>query len=299
MRTFTIDECIGNTPLVRLERMWRGGPTVLAKLEGNNPAGSLKDRPALEMVREAERSGRIKPGDTLIEASSGNTGIALAMVAAIRGYHMVVVMPEHMSLERRDVMRALGAKLVLTPRAGSMEHARDLAKQMEQRGEGVILNQYANRSNPASHYKGTGPEIWRDTDGRVTHFIAGVGTSGTLMGAGRFLKEQNDAVAIVGVEPDRDGGIQGIRAWRPEYRPAIFDPDTLDQKRIVSHEQAAAAAKALARQEGIFAGISTGANLHATLQIAAECEAAGRSDAVIVTIVCDRGDRYLSTGMFS
>lgn len=299
MRTFTIDECIGNTPLVRLERMWRGGPTVLAKLEGNNPAGSLKDRPALEMVREAERSGRIKPGDTLIEASSGNTGIALAMVAAIRGYHMVVVMPEHMSLERRDVMRALGAKLVLTPRAGSMEHARDLARQMEQRGEGVILNQYANRSNPTSHYKGTGPEIWRDTDGRVTHFVAGVGTSGTLMGAGRFLKEQNSAVEIVGVEPDRDGGIQGIRAWNPEYRPAIFEPDALDRKHIVSHEQAAVAAKALARQEGIFAGISTGANLHATLQVAAECEAAGRSDAVIVTIVCDRGDRYLSTGMFS
>ena len=298
MRTFTIEECIGNTPLVRLRSLPAGPTLVLAKMEGDNPAGSVKDRPAAAMIRYAEASGRIKPGDTLIEATSGNTGIALAMVAAIKGYRMVLVMPEHMSAERRAVMKAYGAQLVLTPKAESMEGAIDRARAMEADGKGVILDQFANPDNPRAHYETTGPEIWNDTDGRVTHFVASTGTTGTLMGTGSYLKSRNEAIRIVGAIPDEGGGIPGIRAWPPAYRPAIYDPDRLDERRSISRERAEATMRDLASQEGIFAGVSSGGNVAVALDVARELDESGRTDAVVVVIICDRGDRYISTGVY-
>lgn len=299
MRVFTIDETIGRTPLVRLQKIHQGPVPVLCKMEGDNPAGSVKDRPALSMIVEAEKRGRIKPGDTLIEATSGNTGIALAMVAAVRGYRMVLVMPEHMSLERRDIMRAYGAELVLTPQAESMEGAIETARAMEARGEGVILDQFGNPDNPLAHYATTGPEIWDDTDGRVTHFVASTGTTGTIMGTSRYLKEVKPDVSIVGVRPDSEGGIPGIRAWPEAYLPKIYEPERVDDFRIVSRADAVTMTRRLAREEGIFAGISSGGNVHIAVNVAAELEQAGRDDAVVVVIICDRGDRYLSTGVFT
>ncbi len=298
MRTFTIEECIGNTPLVRLRSLPAGPTTVLAKMEGDNPAGSVKDRPAAAMIRYAEESGRIKPGDTLIEATSGNTGIALAMVAAIRGYRMVLVMPEHMSAERRAVMKAYGAQLVLTPKEASMEGAIDRARAMEADGKGVILDQFANPDNPRAHYETTGPEIWEDTDGRVTHFVASTGTTGTLMGTGSYLRSRNEAIRIVGAIPDEGGGIPGIRAWPPAYQPAIYDPDRLDERRSISRERAEATMRELAAKEGIFAGVSSGGNVAVALDVARELDESGRTDAVVVVIICDRGDRYISTGVY-
>ncbi len=298
MRIHTIEECIGSTPLVRLRSLYDGPNLVLCKLEGNNPAGSVKDRPAYWMIRNAERAGRIKPGDTLIEATSGNTGIALAMAAAVMGYRMLLVMPEHMSAERRATMKAFGAELVLTSKAGSMEESIDTARRMEREGRGVILDQFANPDNPQAHYDSTGPEIWGDTAGRVTHFVASTGTTGTLMGGSRYLKEQNPAVRIIGVAPDGEGGIPGIRAWPEAYRPKIFEPARLDEKREMPKERAEQTTRDLAAREGIFCGISSGGNVAAAVEIARELEASGRTDAVIVTIICDRGDRYLSTGVF-
>ena len=294
----TIEECVGNTPLVRLRSLYDGSNTVLAKMEGDNPAGSVKDRPALSMVRYAEESGRIRPGDTLIEATSGNTGIALAMVAAVKGYRMVLIMPEHMSAERRAVMKAYGAEVVLTPKEESMEGAIDLARRMESEGKGVILDQFANPDNPRAHYETTGPEIWRDTDGTVTHFVASTGTTGTVMGTGRFLKSVNPEIQIIGAVPDENGGIPGIRAWPKDYQPAIFDPERLDERRTISRERAEETMRALAAQEGIFAGVSSGGNIAVALDVARELDDAGRTDAVIVAIICDRGDRYISTGVF-
>jgi cysteine synthase B len=290
----TIDELVGNTPLVRLQRI--PGDTsniILAKLEGNNPAGSVKDRPALSMIAHAEARGAIRPGDTLIEATSGNTGIALAMAAAIKGYKMVLVMPDNQSLERRQTMKAFGAELVLTPRSGSMELARDTADRMQAEGHGVILNQFANQDNPLAHYEGTGPEIWRDTEGKVTHFVSSMGTTGTIMGTSRYLKEANPAIRIVGVQP-RDGAqIPGIRKWPKEYLPEICDFSRIDRMLEVGQPEAEEMTRRLAREEGIFAGISSGGALAAALQLSQELE-----NAVIVFIVCDRGDRYLSTGVF-
>jgi cysteine synthase B len=290
----TIDEFVGNTPLVRLQRI--PGDTsniILAKLEGNNPAGSVKDRPALSMIAHAEARGAIRPGDTLIEATSGNTGIALAMAAAIKGYKMVLVMPDNQSLERRQTMKAFGAELVLTPRSGSMELARDTADKMQAEGHGVILNQFANQDNPLAHYEGTGPEIWRDTEGKVTHFVSSMGTTGTIMGTSRYLKEANPAIRIVGVQP-RDGAqIPGIRKWPKEYLPEICDFSRIDRMLEVGQPEAEEMTRRLAREEGIFAGISSGGALAAALQLSQELE-----NAVIVFIVCDRGDRYLSTGVF-
>lgn len=290
----TLQDCIGNTPLVRLQRL--PGDTdnlLLAKLEGTNPAGSVKDRPALNMIRRAEERGTIRPGDTLIEATSGNTGIALAMAAAIMGYRMVLIMPEHMSVERRSVMRSFGAEIILTPKAGSMEAAIDLANAMEARGDGRRLDQFSNPDNPAAHYETTGPEIWRDTQGRVTHFVSSMGTTGTIMGTGRYLKEQNPAIQIVGVQPDAGSSIPGIRRWPAAYLPKIYDPKGVDRIIDVSQTQAEETARSLADREGIFAGISSGGALAAALELSAEV-----SQAVIVVIVCDRGDRYLSTGVF-
>ncbi len=298
MNVHTVEQCIGNTPLVKLRRLYAGKNLVLCKLEGNNPAGSVKDRPAYWMIRRAQEAGRIKPGDTLLEATSGNTGIALAMAASILGYKMVLVMPEHMSAERRATMKAYGARLVLTSKAGSMEESIDTARRMEADGEGIILDQFANPDNPLAHYETTGPEIWRDTDGTVTHFVASTGTTGTLMGTGRYLKEQNPKVEIVGVAPDGEGGIPGIRAWPPEYLPRIFEPERLDKKLTVSKERAEETTRALAAREGIFAGISSGGNVAIATDMAHELERRGTTDAVIVTIICDRGDRYLSTGVF-
>lgn len=298
MRTFTIEECIGNTPLVRLRSLPAGPTVVLAKMEGDNPAGSVKDRPAAAMIRYAEERGRIKPGDTLIEATSGNTGIALAMVAAIKGYRMVLVMPEHMSAERRAVMKAYGAELVLTPKAESMEGAIDRARAMEADGKGVILDQFANPDNPRAHYETTGPEIWNDTDGRVTHFVASTGTTGTLMGTGSYLKSRSEAIRIVGAIPDEEGGIPGIRAWPPAYQPAIYDPDRLDERRTISSERAQETMRDLASREGIFAGVSSGGNVAVALDVARELDESGRTDAVVVVIICDRGDRYISTGVY-
>jgi cysteine synthase B len=290
----TIDEFVGNTPLVRLQRIpGNTSNIILAKLEGNNPAGSVKDRPALSMIAHAEARGDIKPGDTLIEATSGNTGIALAMAAAIKGYKMVLVMPDNQSLERRQTMKAFGAELVLTPKAGSMELARDTADKMQAEGRGVILNQFANPDNPLSHYEGTGPEIWRDTEGRITHFVSSMGTTGTIMGTSRYLKEVNPAIQIVGVQP-RDGAqIPGIRKWPQEYLPEICDFSRIDRMIEVGQPDAEEMTRRLAREEGIFAGISSGGALVAALQLSQEVE-----NAVIVSIVCDRGDRYLSTGVF-
>ena len=298
MNVYTIEECIGRTPLVRLRRIYDGPNLVLCKLEGNNPAGSVKDRPAYWMIRNAEESGRIKPGDTLIEATSGNTGIALAMAAGTMGYRMIIIMPEHMSAERRAVRKAFGAELILTSKEGSMEEAIDTARKMESEGEGIILDQFSNPDNPLSHYEGTGPEIWNDTDGKITHFIASTGTTGTLMGTSRYLKEQNSGVRIVGVRPDEVGGIPGIRAWPEEYLPRIFEPARLDEEREVDRSRAEEMTRELARREGIFGGISSGGNVAVAIDLAKDLEKAGTTDAVIVTIICDRGDRYLSTGVF-
>jgi cysteine synthase B len=290
----TIEQCIGNTPLVRLQRLpGETSNTILVKLEGNNPAGSVKDRPALNMIAMAEQRGRIAPGDTLIEATSGNTGIALAMAAAIKGYRMVLVMPEHMSVERRALMRAYGAELVLTPREGSMEGAIDKARAMEAAGEGVILDQFGNGDNPAAHVASTGPEIWRDTEGRITHFVSSMGTTGTIMGCSRFFKEKNPAIQIVGVQPTEGAQIPGIRKWPEAYVPKICEPSRVDRMIYVGQEDAEETTRRLAREEGIFAGISSGGALWAALQLSREVE-----NAVIVSIVCDRGDRYLSTGVF-
>ncbi len=290
----TLDDFVGNTPLVRLKRIpGNTGNVILAKLEGNNPAGSVKDRPALSMIRRAEERGRIRPGDTLIEATSGNTGIALAMVAAMRGYRMVLVMPEHLSVERRQSMAAFGAKFVLTPREGGMEKARDIAEAMQARGEGLILDQFANPDNPLSHYEGTGPEIWRDTSGQITHFVSSMGTTGTIMGCSRFFKEKNPEIRIVGCQPTEGSQIPGIRKWPQAYLPKIFDRSRVDQVIEVAQADAEEMARRLAREEGIFAGISSGGALWAALQISAKAR-----NATIVTVVCDRGDRYLSTGVF-
>ena len=290
----TIEDTVGNTPLVRLQRLpGETSNALLAKLEGNNPAGSVKDRPALSMVVEAEKRGTIKPGDTLIEPTSGNTGIALAMAAAMRGYKMVLVMPEHLSLERRHTMRAFGAEIVLTPKAGGMETARDVAEKMRAEGKGIILDQFANPDNPLSHYKGTGPEIWRDTEGRITHFVSSMGTTGTIMGAGKFLKEKNPAIAIIGCQPSEGSQIPGIRKWPEAYLPKIYDAKRVDRLEYVSQADAEDMARRLAAEEGIFAGISSGGACAVALRIAREVE-----NATIVFIVCDRGDRYLSTGVF-
>ena len=290
----TIESCVGNTPLVQVRRL--AGATdnaVLLKLEGNNPAGSVKDRPALSMIRRAQERGLVRPGDTLIEATSGNTGIALAMAAAMRGLRMVLVMPEHMSVERRAVMRAFGARIVLTPQAGSMETAIDTARAMEAAGEGRILDQFSNPDNPLAHYESTGPEIWRDTGGRVTHFVSSMGTTGTIMGTSRYLKERNPAVQIIGVQPAEGASIPGIRRWPEAYLPKIYEPSRVDRILDVTQEEAEETTRALAATEGIFAGVSSGGALAAALRISAEVERA-----VIVCIVCDRGDRYLSTGVF-
>lgn len=290
----TIESFVGKTPLVRLQRL--PGQTdnlILAKLEGNNPAGSVKDRPALNMIRRAEERGAIKPGDTLIEATSGNTGIALAMAAAIRGYRMVLIMPENMSLERRAVMHGFGAEIILTPKAGSMEAAIDLANAMEARGEGIRLDQFSNPDNPAAHYESTGPEIWQDTQSRVTHFVSAMGTTGTIMGTGRYLKERNPAIQIVGVQPEEGSSIPGIRRWPQAYLPRIFDPAGVDRIIDVSQALAEQTTRELAAREGIFAGVSSGGSIAAALRLSEEL-----SGAVIVAIVCDRGDRYLSTGVF-
>ena len=290
----TIEDTVGNTPLVRLQRLpGQTSNVLLAKLEGNNPAGSVKDRPALSMVVEAEKRGTIKPGDTLIEATSGNTGIALAMAAAMRGYKMVLVMPEHLSLERRQTMRAFGAEIVLTPKAGGMETARDVAERMRAEGKGIILDQFANPDNPLSHYRGTGPEIWRDTDGRITHFVSSMGTTGTIMGAGKFLKEKNPTIQIIGCQPEEGSQIPGIRKWPEAYLPKIYDAKRVDRLMYVSQADAEDMARRLAAEEGMFAGISSGGACAVALRVAREVE-----NATIVFIVCDRGDRYLSTGVF-
>jgi len=290
----TIEDTVGNTPLVRLQRLpGETNNVLLAKLEGNNPAGSVKDRPALSMVLEAERRGAIKPGDTLIEPTSGNTGIALAMAAAMRGYRMVLVMPEHLSLERRQTMRAFGAEIVLTPKAGGMETARDVAEKMRAEGKGIILDQFANPDNPLSHYRGTGPEIWRDTEGRITHFVSSMGTTGTIMGAGKFLKEKNPAISIIGCQPEEGAQIPGIRKWPEAYLPKIYDAKRVDRLEYVSQADAEDVARRLASEEGIFAGISSGGACAVALRIAREV-----ANATIVFIICDRGDRYLSTGVF-
>ena len=290
----TLESCVGNTPLVRLQRLTAGaGNTVLAKLEGNNPAGSVKDRAALNMIKQAEADGAIRPGDTLIEATSGNTGIALAMAAAIRGYRMTLIMPESMSVERRAVMRVFGAEIILSSAEGSMEEAIDVARDMEARGRGRILDQFANPANPRAHYAGTGPEIWRDTGGRVTHFVSAMGTTGTIMGTSRFLKEKNPAIQIIGVQPADGAKIPGIRRWPRAYLPKIYEPARVDRVIDVSQELAEKTTLELGRREGIFAGISAGGAMAAALRIAREVERA-----LIVSIVCDRGDRYLSTDVF-
>ncbi len=294
----TLEDFIGNTPLVQLSRIpgaenARRNNVILAKLEGNNPAGSVKDRPALSMIAHAEARGRIKPGDKLIEATSGNTGIALAMAAAMRGYRMILVMPENQSVERCQTMRAFGAELVLTPRDGGMEAARDLAEQMVKDGKGLVLDQFANPDNPLAHYDGTGPEIWRDTGGRITHFVSSMGTTGTIMGCSRYFKEQNPAIRIIGCQPEEGSQIPGIRKWPEAYLPKIYDGSRVDQFENVSQGHAEDMVRRLAREEGIFAGISSGGSLVVALRIASQVE-----NAVIVTIVCDRGDRYLSTGVF-
>ena len=294
----TLEDYVGGTPLVRLKRLPGAasearGNVVLVKLEGNNPAGSVKDRPALSMIQRAAERGEIKPGDTLIEATSGNTGIALAMAAAIGGYRLILVMPENLSVERRQTMRAFGAELVLTPRDGGMELARDVAEGMRDEGRGVILDQFANPDNPLAHYEGTGPEIWRDTDGRVTHFVSSMGTTGTIVGVARYLKEQNPGVCIVGCQPEDGSQIPGIRKWPEAYLPKIFDRSLVDRIESVSQGDAERMTRRLAREEGVFAGISSGGALVVALRLTKEVR-----DATIVSIVYDRGDRYLSTGVF-
>jgi cysteine synthase B len=290
----TLEDFIGNTPLVRLKRIAAGsGNALLAKLEGDNPAGSVKDRAAFSMIRRAQERGEIKPGDTLIEPTSGNTGIALAMCAAMMGYRMILVMPEHLSIERRQAMGAFGAQFVLTPKEGGMEMARDVAEKMRDEGKGVILDQFANPDNPLAHYEATGPEIWRDTQGRITHFVSSMGTTGTIMGVSRFLKEKNAAIQIIGCQPTEGSQIPGIRKWPEAYLPRICDWGRIDRVIEVAQLDAEDMTRRLAREEGIFAGVSSGGAMWAALQIAAEVE-----KAVIVSIVCDRGDRYLSTGVF-
>ena len=298
MKYPTIEDAVGNTPLVALQRIGAQdnaarGNVVLGKLEGNNPAGSVKDRPALSMIRRAEERGDIRPGDTLIEATSGNTGIALAMAAAIKGYRMVLVMPEDLSIERAQTMKAFGAELVLTPRSGGMEHARDLAEAMQKRGEGKVLDQFGNPDNPRIHYETTGHEIWEQTGGRITHFVSAMGTTGTITGVSRFLKEKNPAIQIIGAQPEEGSRIPGIRKWPQEYLPKIYDASTVDELVYVSQDNAEDMCRRLAREEGIFAGISAAGACWVAQQIAAR-----DSNATIVFIVCDRGDRYLSTGVF-
>ena len=293
-----LEATVGNTPLVQLKRLpeafgCQPSNAILAKLEGNNPAGSVKDRPAYSMIRHAAERGDIQPGDRLIEATSGNTGIALAMVAAMQGYKMTLIMPEHLSIERRQVMKAFGADIVLVSKEGGMEEARDLADEMEAKGEGKVLNQFANPDNPRAHYEGTGPEIWRDTDGKITHFVSSMGTTGTIMGVSKYLKEQSEAVQVVGVQPDGESSIPGIRRWPEAYLPKIFDSKWVDETIDVNQQHAEEMTRRLAAVEGIFAGVSSGGAMHAALTLAQEVE-----DATIVVIVCDRGDRYLSTGVF-
>ncbi len=293
----TLEDVIGNTPLVQLQRLGSDlasrGNVILAKLEGNNPAGSVKDRPAISMIRRAEERGDIRPGDTLIEATSGNTGIALAMAAAVRGYRMVLIMPEDLSIERAQTMKAFGAELILTPRSGGMEYARDLAEKMAKEGKGRVLDQFANEDNPRIHYETTGPEIWRDTGGRITHFVSAMGTTGTITGTSRFLKEQNPAVRIVGAQPSEGSRIPGIRKWPEAYLPKIYRPEAVDELVLVSQSDAEEMARRLAREEGLFAGISAAGACWVSLQLARQLE-----NATIVFVVCDRGDRYLSTGVF-
>ncbi|MGD9951342.1 MAG: cysteine synthase CysM [Burkholderiales bacterium] len=294
----TIEDFIGGTPLARLQRLpgeaaARNGNVVLAKLEGNNPAGSVKDRPAISMVRRAEERGTIRKGDTLIEPTSGNTGIALAMAAAIRGFRMILIMPEHLSVERRQTMRAFGAEIILTPEKGGMEAARDLAEQMVREGKGIMLDQFANPDNPLAHYETTGPEIWRDTEGRITHFVSSMGTTGTIMGCSRYLKEQNPKIQVVGCQPEEGSQIPGIRKWPEAYLPRIYEKARVDRLEYVSQADAEDLARRLASEEGIFAGISSGGAVAVALRLSAELK-----HAVIVTIICDRGDRYLSTGVF-
>ena len=294
----TVEDTIGHTPLVRLQRVpgaanSQRGNVILAKLEGNNPAGSVKDRPAISMIRRAEERGDIKPGDTLVEATSGNTGIALAMAAAIRGYRMVLVMPEDLSVERAQTMKAFGAELILTPRSGGMEYARDLAEQMQREGKGRVLDQFANTDNPRIHYETTGPELWRQTDGRITHFVSAMGTTGTVTGVSRYLREKNPAVRIIGAQPKEGSRIPGIRKWPEEYLPKIYDPKAVDELVLVSQADAEEMARRLAREEGLFGGISAAGACWVALRLAEQVQGA-----TIVFVVCDRGDRYLSTGVF-
>ncbi|HWI10213.1 MAG TPA: cysteine synthase CysM [Burkholderiaceae bacterium] len=298
MKYASVEDVIGNTPLVRLARIpgldnEQRGNIILGKLEGNNPAGSVKDRPAISMIKRAEERGEIKPGDTLIEATSGNTGIALAMAAAIRGYRMLLIMPEDLSIERAQTMKAFGAELILTPRSGGMEYARDLAEQMHKDGKGRVLDQFANADNPRVHYEATGPEIWRDTKGRVTHFVSAMGTTGTITGVSRYLKEQSPAVRVIGAQPSEGSRIPGIRKWPEAYLPKIYDPTFIDEMVYVGQADAEEMARRLAREEGLFAGISAAGACWVAMQIAKQVE-----NATIVFIVCDRGDRYLSTGVF-
>ena len=294
----TIEDFIGETPLVRLQRLpgtenSRRKNLMLAKLEGNNPAGSVKDRPAISMIRGAEKRKQIKPGDTLIEPTSGNTGIALAMAAAIRGYRMVLIMPEHLSLERRQTMRAFGAQIVLTPQKGGMEAARDLAEKMVREGRGIMLDQFANPDNPLVHYESTGPEIWRDTGGKISHFVSSMGTTGTIMGCSRFFKEKNPKIEVIGCQPEEGSQIPGIRKWPEAYLPKIYERARVDRLETVSQADAEEMTRRMAREEGIFAGISSGGAMHVALRVSQQVK-----NAVIVTIVCDRGDRYLTTGVF-
>jgi len=293
----SLEDVIGNTPMVRLQRLGselaERGNVILAKLEGNNPAGSVKDRPAISMIRRAEERGDIKPGDTLIEATSGNTGIALAMAAAIRGYRMVLIMPEDLSIERAQTMKAFGAELILTPRSGGMEYARDLAEKMQADGKGRVLDQFANEDNPRVHYETTGPEIWRDTEGQITHFVSAMGTTGTITGTSKFLKEKNPAVRIIGAQPAEGSRIPGIRKWPEAYQPRIYRPSAVDELVLVSQSDAEEMARRLAREEGLFGGISAAGACWVALQLARTVE-----NATIVFVVCDRGDRYLSTGVF-
>jgi cysteine synthase B len=290
----TIENFVGNTPLVRLKRIpGNTSNIILAKLEGNNPAGSVKDRPALSMINHAEARGDIKPGDTLIEATSGNTGIALAMAAAMRGYKMILVMPENQSIERRQTMRAFGAELVLTPKEGSMELARDTAEKLRDTGKGIILDQFANSDNPLAHYEGTAPEIWRDTQGTITHFVSSMGTTGTIMGCSRFFKEQNPNIQVIGAQPEEGAQIPGIRKWPEAYLPKIYSPTNVDKLEYVGQQEAEELTRRLASEEGIFCGISSGGALSVALRVSQQVQ-----NATIVFIVCDRGDRYLSTGVF-
>ena len=298
MKFLTIEDAVGKTPLVALQRIGaqitaQNGNVVLGKLEGNNPAGSVKDRPALSMIRRAQERGKIKPGDTLIEATSGNTGIALAMAAAIKGYRMVLIMPEDLSIERAQTMKAFGAELILTPKSGGMEYARDLADKMEREGQGKVLDQFANLDNPRIHYETTGPEIWADTEGKITHFVSAMGTTGTITGVSQFLKEKNPGIRIVGAQPSEGSRIPGIRKWPQEYLPKIYNPTTVDELVYVSQSDAEHMCRRMAREEGIFAGISAAGACWVAQQTSER-----ERDAVIVFVVCDRGDRYLSTGVF-